>query len=39
MQAKKGLYATEKLWTGRPFSSAVSSMKTMLENFCARGRI
>jgi hypothetical protein len=39
MQAEKELYATEKLWTGRPFSSAVSSVKTTLEDFCAHGRI
>jgi len=39
MQAEKGLYATEKLWTGWPFSSAVSSVKTPLEDFCAHDRI
>jgi len=39
MQAEKGLYATEKLSTGRSFCSAVSSVKTSLEDFCAHGRI
>jgi hypothetical protein len=39
MQSEKGLYATEKLWTGMSFSSAVSSVKTPLEDFCAHGRI
>jgi hypothetical protein len=35
MQAAKRLYATEKLWTGSPFSSVVSSVKTPLEYLCA----
>jgi len=39
MQAEKGLYAIEKLWTGRSFSSVVSSMKTPNEDFCAHGMI
>jgi len=39
MQAEKEMYAIEKLWTGRPFSSAVSSVKTPLEEFCEHGRI
>jgi hypothetical protein len=40
IQAENRLYATEKLcWTGRPFPSVVSSVKTPLEDFCAHGRI
>jgi hypothetical protein len=39
MQAEKRLYATEKLWRGRPLPSVVSSVKTPLEDFCTHGRI